>query len=132
VIRVTLSRPSGYLAINTLSNRYRLEPSCLKGLSATFKVPGICLFDSEFDWHAPMRCRHLPYIHMVQVRRPHPLYSMRKVTPHFHFHSGFGLVKEEEPSQTIFSFSFWFWFSEGGRNVSDHFLFGFSIMVMSL
>jgi hypothetical protein len=41
------SHSSGYLAINTLNHHYKLEPSCLKGLSITFNVPGKCLLDQS-------------------------------------------------------------------------------------
>jgi hypothetical protein len=120
-IIIVASQPSGYLAINTLNHRYRLEPSCLKGLSATFKAPRMSV-RSEIDWRALMTCRHIPYNHMAQVRRPHPLYSLRKVTPAVSHSFWFWFRAEGNTVSVHFHLHSSFWFSEGGENVSDHYL----------
>ena len=87
---------------------------------------------SELDWHALMICRHIPYIHMAQVQRSHPLYSLRKVTPAVSLSFWFWFHAEGSTVSIHFHLHSNFWFSEEGENVSDHYLFGFNLVDTSL
>jgi hypothetical protein len=131
-IIVVANQSSGYLAINTLNHRYRLEPSCLKGLSATFKAPIDMSVRPEIDWSALMKSRQIPYNHMAQVRDPIPFTPWERLLPQFHIHSGFWFRAEGNTVSVHLRLHSSFWFSEGGENVSDHYLVGFGLVDKSL